>query len=147
MIKTRQQLQGELVRKENLSKEKMPYTTIRQAIVNIVKSEGLWGLQKGLGSALAFQLVMNSIRLGSYQTFDNKGWNRNSKGELVPILCVFWGGTAGVLGSSTGCPLYMVKTQIQAQSSGQYSVGYQHQHKGTIDALKTIVKDGGVFGE
>lgn len=55
--------------KGSLSKEKMPYTTIRQAIVNIVKSEGLRGLQKGLPSALAFQFVMNSMRLGEFVLF------------------------------------------------------------------------------
>lgn len=64
MIKTRQQLQGELMGKDMIKGQKMPYTTIRQAIRNIVKYEGLWGLQKGLSSALAFQFVMNSIRLG-----------------------------------------------------------------------------------
>lgn len=64
VIKTRQQLQGELVEATKPNGAKMPYTTIFQAIRNIVKHEGIFGLQKGLPSALAFQFVMNSIRLG-----------------------------------------------------------------------------------
>lgn len=79
MIKTRQQLQGELMNKEALKGQKMPYTNIRQAIRNIVKYEGLWGLQKGLTSALAFQAIMNSIRLGiSY--FFHEG---SSKSDII----------------------------------------------------------------
>ncbi len=124
----------------------MPYKSIRVAVRNIIKSEGLWGLQKGLPSALSFQFVMNSIRLGTYQTIDNHNLNRNSKGELVPILCIFWGGLAGVCGSAIACPLYMVKTQIQAQASGKYAVGFQHHHRNTRSALLTIVRGEGVKG-
>lgn len=72
---------------------------------------------------------MNSIRLGTYQTIDNYGWNRYESGELNPGLCILWGGFAGCLGSTVGCPLYMVKTQIQAQSYGKYAVGFQHGYK------------------
>ena len=38
----------------------------------------------------------------------------------------------------------MIKTQIQAQSIGQYAVGFQHGHKGTVDALKRTIEQGGV---
>ena len=60
VIKTRQQLQGELMKKGEL--ERTPYKNIYQSIKSIVKAEGILGLQKGLSSALAFQFVMNSIR-------------------------------------------------------------------------------------
>lgn len=99
VIKTRQQLQGELVAVKKgvkdleLKKElkKQPYKSVYQSFRSIVQAEGILGLQKGLASALAFQFCMNSVRLGTYQTIDNLGWNRRSNGELHPGLCIFWG--------------------------------------------------------
>lgn len=98
VIKTRQQLQGEMIQEKGikdleLHKEakKQPYKNIFQSIKSIIEAEGIHGLQKGLASALAFQFCMNSIRLGTYQTIDNMGWNRRKNGELHPGLCLFWG--------------------------------------------------------
>jgi solute carrier family 25, member 34/35 len=99
VIKTRQQLQGELiaikkgVKDLQLKKDlkKQPYKSILQSIKSIVEAEGWRGLQKGLVSALAFQFCMNSIRLGTYQTIDNMGLNRRKNGELHPGLCIMWG--------------------------------------------------------
>lgn len=99
VIKTRQQLQGEMVAMKKGVKDlqlkkdlqRQPYKSIIQSIKSIVKAEGMMGLQKGLASALAFQFCMNSVRLGTYQTIDNLGWNRRRNGELHPGLCLFWG--------------------------------------------------------
>jgi solute carrier family 25 protein 34/35 len=89
---------------------------------------------------------MNSVRLGTYQTVDNYGWNRNENGELNPGLCILFGGLSGILGSTFACPLYLVKTQIQAQSYGKYAVGFQHGHKSTLDAFKRILAKDGIRG-
>jgi solute carrier family 25, member 34/35 len=53
---------------------------------------------------------------------------------------------SGIFGSTVGCPLYMIKTQIQAQSFGTYAVGFQHGHKSTFDALRRIVQESGIRG-
>lgn len=144
VIKTRQQLQGELQKRTTI---KQPYGGQWQAIKSIIRAEGIIGIQKGLGPALAFQFVMNSTRLGLYETVDQLNWTRfNSSSTHSTVLCVFWGGVAGVAGSAIGCPLYMVKTQIQAQSHGQFAVGYQHGHTGMIDALTRIYRLQGVKG-
>lgn len=144
VIKTRQQLQGELIQK-TLSTPN-PYSSVWHSIRSILKAEGIFGLQKGLASALAFQFVMNSSRLGSYQTADNLGWTRDQSGEISTLHCILWGGISGIVGSSLGCPLYMIKTQIQAQSHGKYAVGYQHQHTGTVNALVSVYRQQGVKG-
>lgn len=82
-------MQGEL---QKNTKSKLPYRGLGQAIITIVKAEGLKGLQKGLGSALGFQFVMNSTRLGLYETVDQLGWTRYSKTkDHAPGLCVLWG--------------------------------------------------------
>lgn len=140
-------MQGEL-QKSGTSKSQQPYRGITQSIRSIIKAEGLWGLQKGLGAALSFQFVMNSSRLGFYQTVENRNWTKfdDEKAHHSPVLCVFWGGVSGILGSALGCPLYMVKTQLQAQSVGKYAVGYQHHHKNTMYALVNIVKQQGYRG-
>ncbi|XP_055853845.1 solute carrier family 25 member 35-like [Episyrphus balteatus] len=146
VIKTRQQLQGELQKTTRGSSQ--PYKGLFQSIRSVIKAEGLWGLQKGLGSALTFQFVLNSSRLGLYQTVDDLNWTRFEKdnSQRSPVLCVFWGGVSGCLGSALGCPFYMIKTQIQAQSVGKYAVGYQHHHKNTLSALINTVNKQGFFG-
>lgn len=145
VIKTRQQLQGELT--QNKKVKQLPYRGMWQAIKSVVQAEGIYGLQKGLGPALAFQFVMNGTRLGLFETVDNLKWTYDSKTNVhSPVLCVFWGGVAGVAGASVGCPLYMVKTQIQAQSHGKFAVGYQHHHTGTMDALLTSYRTKGMRG-
>lgn len=146
VIKTRQQLQGELERTATAG-TKQPYRGLIPAIRNILRSEGVYGLQKGLCSALAFQFVMNSTRLGLFETVDTLNWTRpTGSTSHSTLLCVFWGGVAGVAGSAIGCPFYMVKTQIQAQSYGRYAVGFQHGHSGTVDALKKAYTASGVRG-
>lgn len=148
VIKTRQQLQGELVQKSLQATASNPYSSVWHSVRSILKAEGIFGLQKGLVSALAFQFVMNSTRLGTYQTADNLGWTRDLNGEVSTVRCIWWGGIAGIVGSSLGCPLYMIKTQLQAQSQtrGKYAVGFQHDHHGTVDALRTIYRQHGVKG-
>lgn len=56
------------------------------------------------------------------------------------------GGISGIIGSTVGCPLYMIKTQLQAQSHGSYAVGFQHGHKSTTDALRRILRENGIRG-
>lgn len=145
VIKTRQQLQGEL--KSAKVTKNSPYGSQLQAIRTIIKAEGILGLQKGLGSALSFQFVLNSTRLGLFETVDQYKWTRfNGTDEHSTILCVFWGAVAGVAGAAVGTPLYMVKTQLQSQSHGKFAVGYQHKHSGTVNALVTTYQRQGMHG-
>lgn len=146
MIKTRQQLQGELQRQPQKA-NKLPYSSFLRSAKTIVESEGIRGLQRGLCSALGFQMIMNSTRLGLFQTADQLKWTRNSKGDYSPVKCVLFGAISGAGGASLACPLFMIKTQIQSQAShGRYAVGYQHSHTGTINALITTFRQQGVAG-
>lgn len=148
VIKTRQQLQGELVKRGTIGAQNTPYKSVFESIRSVIRSEGgIWGLQKGLSPALMFQFVMNSVRLGTFETVDKLGWTRGESGAHSPGLCVLWGGVSGVIGASLGCPFFMVKTQMQASSAvGKYAVGYQHHHKGTIDALRNAYRSNGTRG-
>lgn len=146
VIKTRQQLQGELVKRGTALATNSPYSTVIGSIRSIIRSEGGRGLQKGLSSALMFQFVMNSVRLGTFETVDKAGLTKNADGSHNPGLCVLWGGLSGVIGASLGCPFFMVKTQIQSSSVGLYAVGFQHKHKSTMDALRNAYRGNGVRG-
>lgn len=50
------------------------------------------------------------------------------------------------VGSAVGCPLYMVKTQLQAQTNSQFAVGFQHSHTGMVNALINTYHSQGVRG-
>lgn len=90
---------------------------------------------------------MNSTRLGLYETVDQLNWTRfGPQSPHSTVLCILWGAASGVAGSAVGCPLYMVKTQLQAQSHGQFAVGFQHNHTGMVNALISTYKDQGVRG-
>lgn len=127
-----------------------PYRSIIKSVQSIVKAEGWKGLQKGLSAQTAFQFTMNSVRLGIYQTLDDYGYlKRDENGKLSTLRCIAVGGFSGFIGVSVSCPFYMIKTQLQAQSkssSVKLVVGYQHQHRGLIDALKTIYTSNGLKG-
>lgn len=92
--------------------------------------------------------MYNSIRLGIYQKLDDQGFlSRDENGKKSTVRCVAAGALSGFIGVSFACPFYMIKTQLQAQSmSAKYAVGYQHHHKGLIDALKTTYTSHGLKG-
>lgn len=53
-------------------------------------------------------------------------------------------GTGGVIGHVLANPFYLIKTHLQTQSAVNIAVGHQHDHKGTWNALDTIIKTQGV---
>ncbi|XP_052894738.1 solute carrier family 25 member 35-like [Anopheles moucheti] len=145
VLKTRQQLEGELIAKQNLKER--PYKGIRQSVITVVRTDGLRGLQKGLPAALMYQFSMNGVRLGTYQTAENLGWTRSTKHpSLTPLLSLFWGGCAGLASATASCPFYVVKTQLQAVTSGSYTARYQHHHSGTVSAFVNIFRQSGIRG-
>ncbi|KAG5675420.1 hypothetical protein PVAND_005326 [Polypedilum vanderplanki] len=146
VMKTRQQLQGELMNAKDVKNR--PYKNIFRAIQSIVIAEGWRGLQKGLSAQLAFQFTLNSTRLGIYQTLDDYGFlKRDGNEKISKFRCVAVGAFCGLMGATTSCPFYMIKTQLQSQSdNAKYAVGYQHHHKGLIDGLKNIYTSNGLKG-
>lgn len=144
VIKTRQQLQGELQKRR--PGEPVIYKGMIQSAETIIKAEGLKGLQKGFGSQMGFQFVMNSVRLGSYDVAVKLGLTNDSKGQNSPARCVLWGALTGMFSAAFSSPFSLVKVQIQSQSVGKYAVGYQHHYKNTVDALVGIARQSGIKG-
>ena len=143
VVKTRFQLQGEL---KNRGAYEIKYRNIFDAFIKISRLEGIKGLQKGLIPALTFQIVMNSTRLGTYQTILNTGATGDEKGKQV-----FWklgaaGAFSGCCGALVGTPFFLIKVQMQSAADPSIAVGHQHKHSGLIQGLKTAYHSpGGLF--
>jgi len=143
VLKTRMQLQGELRKKGDYS---LVYRNIFHAGYTIAKEDGVLALQKGLAPALGYQIIMNGTRFGLYQKIIDSGVICNEDGSMSSIGVIMAGSSVGILGALIGSPFYLVKTQLQSQASNSIAVGYQHSHNGTIAALISIAKEGGVKG-
>ncbi|XP_046828267.1 solute carrier family 25 member 35-like isoform X2 [Vespa crabro] len=141
VIKIRLQLQGEL---EARGAYKKIYKNTFHAAYLIAKHEGILALQSGIAPALYFQVVLNGIRLGVYNTATKYGFILDSKGNTDILKTVLITGLSGCLGGVLGSPFYLVKTQIQAQSAQSIAVGYQHGHTGTLSAFIKLWKQGGI---
>jgi solute carrier family 25 protein 34/35 len=79
VVKTRMQLQGELERRDSITsllstskpsgasaESTSRYRNPVSAFFTIARTEGLRGIQSGLGPAFLYQLMMNGTRLGLY---------------------------------------------------------------------------------
>ncbi|XP_044754935.1 solute carrier family 25 member 35-like [Coccinella septempunctata] len=143
VLKIRMQLQGELQKK---GQHAIHYKNIFHASYMIVKNEGVLSLQKGLVPALWVQFIMNGFRFGTYHYADKNGYLRDEKGNLVLYKNIFISGMGGVVGHYLSNPFFMVKTRMQSKAAESIAVGYQHQQKGSLLALRDIFKEYGLKG-
>ncbi|KAI8078770.1 mitochondrial carrier domain-containing protein [Halteromyces radiatus] len=148
VVKTRLQLQGELVRAGTLSASSRPYHNSFQALKVVFQHEGIRGLQRGLGVAYFYQVCLNGSRLGLYEPVHSfvvktSGCTTHS-GQLA--AGVFSGGFAGVVGALLGSPLYLIKTRRQSYSPVFKQIGYQHKMASSWSALAQIYQVEGVQG-
>lgn len=74
----------------------------------IAKHEGILALQSGIASALAFQVVLNGIRLGSYKIGRTYGLTQNEQGQTNILKTVLLSGLAGCVGAVLASPFYLV---------------------------------------
>jgi solute carrier family 25 protein 34/35 len=110
VVKTRLQLQGELQ-----AHAKKQYTNAFSAFVKIFKNEGISGLQRGLVPAYIYQIFLNGIRLGMYDSICvnmKSGMDRVYGKGVVPevVSMISSGAIAGILGAFTASPFNLVKT-------------------------------------
>ncbi|ERL88817.1 hypothetical protein D910_06199, partial [Dendroctonus ponderosae] len=143
VLKTRMQLQGELQAK---GQHKVFYKNVFHAGYVVAKNEGIKGLQKGLGVAMFLHGIRNFVRLGIYQTLDNKGLLTDSSGKIVVYKSALASAFAGASGAFCGSPLFLIKTQLQSHAAEKIAVGHQHGHSGALRALKTIYRNNGISG-
>lgn len=135
VLKTRMQLQGEL---QAPGQHTVHYKNIYDAAKIIAKTEGIMALQKGLSAALVVQGVRNGCKLGTYQWLSNQGFICDSQNQIFFFRSLFAAALGGSLGSFFGTPFFRIVTQMHAKAAQGIAVGFQHEHSGVFDALKTI---------
>ncbi len=138
VVKSRLQMQGEMGSTKKL------YTSPTQALAHIAKNEGLPGLYRGLPPAILFQVVGNASRFGIYHYGRTLvGTSDNSYLTNVGLAL-----TSGALTGMIACPFFVLKTQVQVQTSvAELATGHQHAHSGTIvGATRHILATEGIRG-
>jgi solute carrier family 25 protein 34/35 len=157
-IKTRMQLQGELAERsaaQAASKSggaSVPSSRIYKGaidcFVKTAQTEGVKGIQRGLGAALIYQVCLNGSRLGLYEPFRglfNQAAGRDVKEVWAPGAFAA-GASSGIVGAIFGNPLFLVKARQQAYSPF-YKIGKaQYNYKNVFDGLRTIVRHDGLRG-
>lgn len=141
VVKTRMQLQGELQARGSYT---VHYRNVFHAFYMVAKIDGIPALQKGLGPGLIYQFIMNGIRLGTYSVLKDMKVTHDRDGNLSFIRCIGAGAFSGCIGAFAASPMYMVKTQLQSQTSSNVIVGTQHNIHGLIPALKSIYQKHGI---
>ncbi|XP_048509483.1 solute carrier family 25 member 35-like isoform X3 [Athalia rosae] len=139
VVKIRLQLQGELEARGSYTKL---YKNTMHAAYVVAKHEGIFALQAGFIPAIAFQFVLNGVRLGVFNIAKKHELTLNANGQTSILKTALITGCAGAVGSILGSPLYLVKTQLQAQAASTIAVGHQHHHSGTWPAFQKLWNEG-----
>ncbi|KAF2347368.1 Mitochondrial substrate/solute carrier [Trinorchestia longiramus] len=143
VIKTRLQLQGEL---KAAGEYKKVYSNVFQGAFKMIQAEGVRGLQRGVGPASAYQVVMNGTRLSLFQKLHANGYLNGKDGKLSNGKCAIGSAAVGVLSGFIASPWYMVKVQLQSEADPRLAVGTQHHHQNVFSALRSAVSSGGLLG-
>ncbi|KAK4705612.1 hypothetical protein P7C70_g581, partial [Phenoliferia sp. Uapishka_3] len=119
------------------------YSSALDCLRKTWKFEGIRGIQRGLGAAVA----LNGSRLGFYEPIRrniNKAVGYGAH-ETRAWTSVSAGASSGVIGAIFGNPLFLVKARMQAYSPFN-PVGAQHNYKSVMHAFSVIVKADGLKG-
>ncbi|KAI5450081.1 Mitochondrial oxaloacetate carrier protein [Naganishia albida] len=144
VMKTRLQLQGELIKTSDAPKV---YKNVFDVFRKTWANEGLRGLQRGLGPAYAYQILLNGSRLGFYEPI-RKRLNRLAgygASDQLAWSSVTAGAGSGIIGATLGNPLFLIKARMQAYSPA-LPVGAQHHYRSSFHALSEVVKNEGKLG-
>ncbi|THH29055.1 hypothetical protein EUX98_g5130 [Antrodiella citrinella] len=143
VAKTRLQLQGELAKGGGVK----VYNNVFDVFKKTWRNEGIRGIQRGLGPAYSYQILLNGSRLGFYEPFRlsiNKAFGFSPTDQL-PATSIAAGAASGAVGAVLGNPLFMVKARMQAYSPA-LPVGAQHNYRSGFDALRSIFVAQGARG-
>ncbi|KAG8722090.1 Mitochondrial oxaloacetate carrier protein [Ceratobasidium sp. 394] len=143
VAKTRLQLQGEL---QGRGAPKV-YKSVFDVFLKTWRNEGIRGVQRGLGPAYIYQILLNGSRLGFYEPF-RKIFNSAiglKPNEQMFASSMAAGAASGLVGACLGNPLFLVKARMQAYSPA-LPVGAQHYYRNSFAALAEIYRAEGLRG-
>ena len=163
VIKERLQVQNDASKN---TFQQYKYNGSLDALKQIVKNEGISGLYKGYAATLAsygpfsafYFLFYEQLKSRCKMFLNGKSNNTNNlyrsdegKSDLPFPYVVLCSATAGAAASWITSPLDMAKLRLQIQRSSSNSIisptsSSPYQHKGMIDCLSEIYKQGGFHG-
>ncbi|CEH17405.1 oxaloacetate carrier [Ceraceosorus bombacis] len=150
VVKTRMQLQGELLAKTAPGQAAPPrlFSGALDCFAKTLRLEGVRGVQRGLTSALGYQVCLNGSRLGFYEPF-RKAYNAalgKDASEVHALAALAAGASSGIVGAILGNPLFLVKARMQAYSPFIKIGKSSYHYSSTLDGLRSIVRTDGLRG-
>eukprot|EP01062_Namystynia_karyoxenos_P066355 TRINITY_DN60307_c0_g1_i1.p1 TRINITY_DN60307_c0_g1~~TRINITY_DN60307_c0_g1_i1.p1 ORF type:complete len:359 (+),score=108.94 TRINITY_DN60307_c0_g1_i1:82-1077(+) len=142
-LKTRMQLQGELMRRDAALARR--YDSTADCARKTWAVEGVRGLQRGLSTAIVREGVLNFFRVGAFEPILK---TLHSDPTPAPVWKRFAAGLcSGATAAWVANPLDLLKVRMQAQAAGaNAAVGYQHGYRGVADGLRRVAREEGVTG-
>lgn len=131
--KTRMQLQGQANPKANLpfwQKNKILYKNPLDCLKKTFRSEGLFGIYRGLGCTILRDAPAFGVYFAGYEYLTEKV--TDSKGNVNTLSLLLVGGLAGVLSWIVIYPLDVVKSRLQVDGMD----GGARKYKGLWDCVK-----------
>lgn len=136
LAKVRMQLYGQL----NPGKKIPGFTTI---ITNIVKSDGISSVYKGVDAAIGRQMVYGTARIGLHRTFSDKLVQYNDGKPINFFVKTLSGMASGSVAVCIGTPFDIALVRLQSDSMAP--VNERRNYKNVFDALIRTTKEEG-FG-
>eukprot|EP00971_Amphidinium_carterae_P062004 1227560-Amphidinium_carterae.1 len=135
VVKTRLQLQGEKAARGTSA----VYRGIGQSLVHIYRTEGIGGLQRGLGAACALQFSNVSTRFGVYGVAKHVC-------EITPetpyryVKSLLLAGFSGACAALVSNPFFLLKTRLQSATTAASSAVGQTAWDGNA-GVGTLLRD------
>ncbi|GHJ89954.1 hypothetical protein NliqN6_6356 [Naganishia liquefaciens] len=142
VMKTRLQLQGELLKNKDAPRV---YKNVFDVFRKTWANEGWRGLQRGLGPAYAYQILLNGSRFYEPIRRQLNRFSGYNSSDQVAWTSVAAGAGSGIIGATLGNPLFLIKARMQAYSPA-LPVGAQHHYRSSFHALSSVVQNEGKLG-
>ncbi|XP_002732620.1 mitochondrial basic amino acids transporter-like [Saccoglossus kowalevskii] len=122
---------------------KHAYRSTWHCLTSIVKSEGFFGLFKGLASPMAGQAFLNTILFGVEA-------NLQRQFNIDSVFSHYMSGAAaGAVQCVVASPMELAKVRVQLQGQGEshrYYKTHSHAYKGSLRCIYKICIDEGIRG-
>ncbi|KAF0698057.1 Aste57867_11305 [Aphanomyces stellatus] len=141
VVKTRMQLQGELLADGG----RRIYKNFFHAFYTIVKQEGVRGIQRGLVAGMSYNVAMNGVRLGGFESLQKLVGATDPSHPSFFARNVVAGAMSGSIAALFGSPFFLVKARIQAQSSAA-CINAHYNYTSMMDGFHRIVQAEGPRG-
>lgn len=139
VIKTRLQIQGELVSDSHLSRKGVVATSLK-----IVEVEGVRGLYKGICASLLREGTYSTIRLGGYDLMKIKYFRANEATAHFSLWKKFvCGAVSGMIGAAVATPTDLIKVRMQAYTNAP---GEANRYRNCVDGFYQVYKHEGFTG-